>query len=161
MDDMKDSLSGQAGLLCELLTSAMEPKLQEAGISLGTFELLSAIYASGGRATQVEVARRLGITPPSLSEAVKAACSRELVEQHSDSDDARRKILKLTPRGKKAMQSIVKGVSFAETKMVEGIDPAQINLIIDLLRRVNLNLARFLQEVPPKKRGKTIKPTDK
>ena len=158
---MKDSLSGQAGLLCELLTSAMEPKLQDAGISLGTFELLSAIYASGGRATQVEVARRLGITPPSLSEAVKAACSRELVEQHSDTDDARRKILKLTAKGRKAMQSIVKGVNFAETRMVEGIDPNQISLVIEVLRRVNLNLARFLQEVPVKNRGKSPRSADK
>ena len=161
MDEMKDSLSGQAGLLCELLTSAMEPKLQDAGISLGTFELLSAIYASGGRATQVEVARRLGITPPSLSEAVKAACSRELVEQHSDTDDARRKILKLTAKGRKAMQSIVKGVNFAETRMVEGIDPNQISLVIEVLRRVNLNLARFLQEVPVKNRGKSPRSADK
>jgi DNA-binding MarR family transcriptional regulator len=154
MDDLRESLSGQAGLLSELLTSAIGPKLAEVGISLGTFELLSAIYASGGRATQVELARRLGITPPSLSESVKAASSRLLVEQHIDSDDGRRKILKLTPKGRKAMQTIVKDVNSAESKMVEGIDANQIASVVDVLRRVNRNLARILQETPTKGRGK-------
>jgi len=155
METMRDSLSGQAGLLCELLTSAMEPKLDETEISLGTFELLTAIYGSGGRATQVEVARRLGITPPSLSEAVKSACARGLAEQQHDSNDGRRKILKLTAKGRKAMQSIVKGVNSAETKMVEGIDPEQIASAIEVLRRANRNLARFLQDSPTEGAGKT------
>ena len=146
MNDVRHTLSGQAGLLCERLTAAMEPKLVETGLSLGTFELLSAVHASGGKATQVEVARRLGITPPSLSESVKAATSRKLIEQHADSNDGRRKILKLTPSGRKAMYSIVKGVNNAETRMVQGIDESQINVVIDLLAKVNRNLARIVEE---------------
>jgi MarR family transcriptional regulator for hemolysin len=146
MDELKESLSGQAGLLCELLTAAMEPKLEGTGVSLGTFELLSAVHASGGKATQVEIARRLGITPPSLSESVKNAASRNLIEQHIDSDDGRRKILKLTSSGRKAMQTVVKGVNNAENRMVDGIDAAQIAVVIDVLKRVNRNLARIVQE---------------
>jgi DNA-binding MarR family transcriptional regulator len=155
MDEVRDTLSGQAGLLCELLTAAMEPKLIEANISLGMFELLSATHASGGRATQIEIARRLGITPPSLSETVRTAAHRGLVEQHVDSDDGRRKILKLTPEGRKAMQTIVKGVNIAESRMVDGIEPAQIVSVVEVLRRVNRNLARILQEEPSKKRKKS------
>jgi MarR family transcriptional regulator for hemolysin len=153
MDDLKESLSGQAGLLCELLTAAMEPKLQDSGVSLGTFELLTAIHASGGRATQIEVARRLGITPPSLSESVKGAASRNLIEQHIDSDDGRRKILKLTHSGRKAMQSIVKGVNNAENRMVDGIDATQLAVVIDVLKKVNRNLARIVQEESRPKRN--------
>ena len=155
MDQVKESLSGQAGLLCELLTAAMEPKLEDTGVSLGTFELLSAVHASGGKATQVEVAKRLGITPPSLSESVKSAAARNLIEQHIDSDDGRRKILKLTVTGKKAMQSVVKGVNNAESRMVDGIDSEQIAVVIDVLKRVNRNLARIVyQESKPKKTTK-------
>src|ERR1700722_20029077 len=139
MEEMRDTLSGQAGLLCELLTAAMEPKLAEAGISLGMFELLSAIQGSGGRGTQIEVAKRLGITPPSLSETVKSAVGRGFVEQHIDSDDGRRKILKLTQAGRKAMQTIVKGVNTAEAQIVDRIDPAQIVSVVELLRKVNRN----------------------
>jgi len=146
MNQMRHTLSGQAGLLSELLTAVIEPKLQETGVSLGTFELLSAVHASGGKATQVEVARRLGITPPSLSESVKGATARNLIEQHVDSDDARRKILKLTPTGRRAMISIIKDVNKAETRMVNGIDEAQINVVIDVLARVNRNLARIVEE---------------
>ncbi len=154
MDELNESLSGQAGLLCELLTAAMGPKLHDTGVTLGTFELLSAVHASGGRATQVEVARRLGITPPSLSESVKAASSRNLIEQHVDSDDGRRKILKLTPSGKKAMQSIVKGVNSAETRMVDGIESAQLAVVVDVLKKVNRNLARIVYEEEGNNRAK-------
>jgi MarR family transcriptional regulator for hemolysin len=153
MDELRESLSGQAGLLCELLTAAMEPKLADTGVSLGTFELLSAVHASGGKATQIEVARRLGITPPSLSESVKGATSRNLLEQHIDSDDGRRKILKLTITGRKAMQSIVKGVNNAESRMVDGIDAAQVAVVIDVLKKVNRNLARIVQEESEPKRN--------
>jgi DNA-binding MarR family transcriptional regulator len=146
MDELRESLSGQAGLLCELLTAAMEPKLNDSGVSLGTFELLTAVHASGGRATQIEVAKRLGITAPSLSESVKGAASRNLIEQHIDSDDGRRKILKLTSSGRKTMQSIVKGVNNAENRMVDGIDAEQVAIVIDVLKRVNRNLARIVQE---------------
>jgi MarR family transcriptional regulator for hemolysin len=146
MNEVRHTLSGQAGLLCELLTAAMEPKLEESGLSLGTFELLSAIHGSGGRATQVEVSRRLGITPPSLSESVRTAASRGLVEQHADSDDGRRKILKLTPAGRKAMTSIVKGVNNAEVRMVGDIGEDQISAAIETLIKVNRNLARIVEQ---------------
>jgi len=154
MDEVRESLSGQAGLLCELLTAAMEPKLEDSGVSLGTFELLSAVHASGGKATQIEVARRLGITPPSLSESVKGAASRNLIEQHIDSDDGRRKILKLTPLGRKAMHFVIKGVNNAEIRMVDGIEASQIAVVIDVLKRVNRNLARIVHEESKSKGAK-------
>lgn len=159
MNEVRESLSGQAGLLCELLTAAMEPKLVDSGVSLGTFELLSAVHASGGRATQIEVAKRLGITPPSLSESVKGAASRNLIEQHIDSDDGRRKILKLTSTGRKTMQTIVKGVNNAENRMVDGIDAAQLATVIDVLKKVNRNLARIVEE--ESRPNKNSKPTSR
>jgi MarR family transcriptional regulator for hemolysin len=153
MNAMRHTLSAQAGLLGELLTAVMEPKLEETGLSLGTFELLSAVHASGGKATQVEVARRLGITPPSLSESVKSATAKSLIEQHADSDDGRRKILKLTPTGRNAMVSIVKGVNKAETRMVHGIEESQLTQVIEVLTKVNRNLARILEEETESTKG--------
>ena len=152
MEDLRESLSGQAGLLGELLTAAIEPRLVEVGISLGTFELLSAVHASGGRATQVEIARRLGITAPSLSESVKSATSRNLIEQHIDSDDGRRKILKLSPNGRKAMNSVVKAVNNAETRMIDGIDATSVADVVEILKIVNRNLAMIVQDETKKKR---------
>lgn len=146
MDDIRESLSGQAGLLCELFTAALEPQLEDTGVSLGTFELLTAVHACGGTATQAEIARRLGITPPSLSESVKGAAARNLIEQHIDSADGRRKILRLTTTGRKAMHSIVKGVNIAETRMVDGIESSQLAIVVDVLKRVNRNLAKIVEQ---------------
>src|SRR5947207_1625524 len=108
MDDVRDSLSAQAGLLGELLTSAMEPHLQTVGLTLSTFELLSAVHSLKSTATQADVARRLGITPPSLSESVKGAIGQGYVVQESNPADARAKLLRITPKGTKALNTVVK-----------------------------------------------------
>ena len=146
MDEVRDSLSGQAAVLCELLTSAMEPHLRRQGMSLATFELLSAIHSLRSRATQAEVARRLGITPPSLSESVKAASRFGWVEQEANPADARAKILRITPKGAKSLNTVVKAVRELEESMLSNLDAAETAMAISVLRKANKNLALGLQK---------------
>ncbi len=143
---MRDSLAAQVSLFNELLSSAMDPELEKLGITPSTFELLSAIRGAGGRGTQVEVARRLGITAPSLSEAVSHAVARGLVEQKLGVRDKRSKVLILSPTGKQAVERVLKGVNLAEQKMVEGVDHDELNAAVEVLKKVNRNLARSLQD---------------
>lgn len=144
VNGVAETLTGQAGLLTELLTSAVEPHLKKVDISLSTFELLTAIRAAGGKAKQVDIARRLGVTPPSLCEAVKAAVGRGLVSQVVSPTDARAKTLRLSPKGHSTVRNILEAVNQAEREMVVGIDPDELQLTVETLRRVNRNLALSL-----------------
>ena len=142
--DFRDSLAAQAGLLVELMTSVLEPELRAAGISLSTFDLLSAVQASGS-ATQADVARRLGVTPPTLSESVRAAVQRGLLEQLADAADARLKRLRLTAEGERVLRLVLAGVARAEESMLRGLDDEDVATAREVLRLAIRNLARSLQ----------------
>jgi DNA-binding MarR family transcriptional regulator len=140
-----DTLSGQAGLLVELMTAAITPDLEKAGLSLAVFELLSAVQASGRSASQIAIARRLGISAPSLSEAIRGAVTRGFLTQSVSKEDARVKEISLTPKGKKALTGVLAAVGRVETDLRASADPEQLESAVDLLRRLNGNLARKIQ----------------
>lgn len=142
MRQVSDSLSGQAGLLVELLTAAMSPELERVGLTVSSFELLSAIHASGGKASQAEIAQRLNIRPPSLSEAVRYASQKGLVEQVGVEEDRRLKRLRLTAAGRRAVHEVLESVRQTESEMVAECTPEEITEAVQLLRRINRNLAR-------------------
>lgn len=150
MADIRDSLSGQASLLSELLTAAMEPQLREEGLTPAMFELLSSVRAAGGKSTQIEIARRLGITAPSLSEAVRGAVKGGFLEQIANPQDGRAKLLKLTHQGMLSLQRVLQAVGAAERSMVERVSHEELTVTIDVLKRANFNLARYMQEPSPR-----------
>jgi len=145
VDEIRDSVSGQAGLLVELLTASMAPELKRVGLSLATFELLSAVQAGGGRAAQADIAKRLGISAPSLSESVGNAVRKGFLIQIANGADARVKQLKLTPEGRTAVRTILKAIAEAETSMLAGLTEEQVGDTIDVLTVMTRNLARRLE----------------
>jgi DNA-binding MarR family transcriptional regulator len=104
-------------MLNEAVSEALSGPIREAGLSLGTFGLLSAVKAGRGRVNQAELAERLGITPPSLCEAVRTATQRGLVEQSPDPRDKRAKMVTLTANGKAALDKVQKALQQLEREL--------------------------------------------
>lgn len=134
------SLAAQAGLLVELATAALHPKLAAVDLSLAGFDLLSAVKAAGS-ATQADVSRRLGVSPGTLSEAVKAAVARGLIEQVPDEQDARLKRLRVTRSGSRVLRSILKEVDAIEAVMLKGIPEERLEVAREVLWMAIRNLA--------------------
>jgi MarR family transcriptional regulator, lower aerobic nicotinate degradation pathway regulator len=139
------TLYGQAALLTELLSTALEPHLQKAGVSQATFDLLSTIRATEGGATQAEIARRLRVSPPTLSQAIKGAEEKGFIERVTRARDARVKIVKLTTQGKKAIESTLRAVNQLEQQMVEHLDAAELKTAVAVLRKANRTVASRIQ----------------
>jgi DNA-binding MarR family transcriptional regulator len=145
-------MTAQAGLLGELMTGVMRPALDEMGISLAGFELLSAVRAGSGALPQAELARRLGVSAPTLCEAVRSAVDRGLLVQKPHPTDSRSKVLSLTAKSSKILTEVLKRVNQAERDMVLGIGDHELHAAIDVLRRVNRNLAKALNSTPTRQR---------
>lgn len=124
------------------MTAAMEADFAAAGLTLAGFELLSAVHAGGGKSAQADIAKRLGISPPSLSEAVRGAVKRGFVTQGPVPGDARVKQLRLTPKGRAAVRHVLDAVKRVETEMLRGLSAEEIVTTIDVLARINRNLAK-------------------
>lgn len=143
---IKETLSGQASLLAELTAQSLEPHLERMGLTFSTFELLTSIRGAGRGASQADVARRLGITPPSLTEAARLAVKAGLIEQVASEHDRRSKTLALTAAGEKKLQETLSAVNQAERTMVKGIDSKDLRVAVNVLKAASKNLARGLAD---------------
>lgn len=100
-------------VLNETISSILEPKFRKHGLTFGLFELLAAT-ARAEEVSQAEVARRLGIAPASLCEAVQSACRKGLIEQSPSPTDRRVKNLRLTARGRASLRLALQEVEELE-----------------------------------------------
>lgn len=132
------ALGPRIAAIYEAQAAFMEPRLAEIGVSWATFQLLTCIYAAGS-SSQAEIARRLGVTPATLSEAVTAQAKSGVVAQVSSSSDRRVKELRLTDKGTELMKQVIGIVEQSETVMVQGLKDAERVAAAKLLDRLLAN----------------------
>jgi len=118
----QESLGAQIGLAYDLQTGYLAPRFRAMGLSWSTFQLLAAVQSVPGGVSQVEVARRLGVTPATLSETVFAHVQRGLLDQVPSSTDRRAEIEQ------------------CEAVMRNGLSDKEVAQLLGLLGRVATNL---------------------
>lgn len=142
---LQQSLSAQSALLTELLATALEPHLRKHGITQATFDLLSAVHASEGGASQADLARRLRVSAPTLSEAVHAAEARGFVTASKSTNDKRVRVINLTPVGQRAVVQALQTLNQLEMHVVEEFEDREIQAALAVLRRFNQRIAARLR----------------
>ena len=144
MPDAEDRTLGEpittlAAILNEAIAARLETTLKRAGLSLGAFELLSAVKGSPN-ATQAELANNLGITPSSLCEAVRTATAKGIVEQQSADHDRRIRRVVLTRKGSKVLEACLDALGQADAAATTGIPAARLQAATEVLRQAIRNL---------------------
>jgi DNA-binding MarR family transcriptional regulator len=105
-NDVENLIGPRIAAVYELQAAWMEPKLKEIGVSWSTFQLLTTVHSAGSEATQAEIAARLGIKPPTLTESVQSHVQKGLLKQSTSPLDKRAKLLTLTPKSQKILGKI-------------------------------------------------------
>ena len=124
----------------ELQAEWLEPRLNELGVSWSSFQLLSTVASAGDEASQIEVARRLGVTAATLSESVQSHVERGLLRQVPSEKDKRVRLLVLTPTSTRLVQEIRNLVIESEQVMVKGLQFSETSNAASILDRVLSNL---------------------
>lgn len=124
------------GALHEAIWSAFEPRLQQIGLSMTDFQVMSAIHAARGMAAQIQIAAALGITAPSLSEAVRAMERSGLVQRKVTSADRRVRILGLTDKGDAMLRSAFRILESIEASMTEGLRERDHDVALVTIKRM-------------------------
>lgn len=135
------SVTSQAAVLSELVAAYLEKALKSTGLSLGAFELLSAVK-SAPSASQAELAANLGITPSSFCEAVRAAAKKGFIEQEGSEIDRRAKRIVMTRKGGQALEHALVALNGAESAATRGITANQLEEAVEVLRLASRNLAK-------------------
>jgi len=122
------------------------PVLEKESVSGPTFELLTAIHATQGKASQAKVAEVLGVTAPTLCESVKVAVRLGLITQEANPRDRRAKRLNLTGKGSRIVRKALEKMQVGEDAMVAGIEEGELDRAISTLTTAVRNLARYEQQ---------------
>lgn len=141
---LSGSVTGQAAVLSELVAAHLETTLKKTGLSMGAFELLSAVKGSPS-VPQAELAANLGITPSSFCEAVRTAMRKGLVEQEGSDTDRRAKRIVMTRKGSRALEEALTALQAAEGRATEGIADSRLAAAVEVLRQASKNLSK---EIP-------------
>jgi len=136
-----ESLILNAATLTEIVSEALAPVLAEQGLTQSAFDLLTTIRAGGGTIPQAEIARRLGISPPTLSEAIRSLVAAGLVEQRGSGTDRRIKTLAITSVGSRRLNRVLSALHQLENELTAGISPAEMSAVNAMLRNAAKNLA--------------------
>ena len=135
-------LVAQVSAVYEAISVEIQEPIAKAGLTDSMFQLLSTIKAGGGEATQARVAEALGITPASLSEAVRDAEAQGLVIRKQQDGDKRVKMLDLTDQGQSALRVCFRGLEAVEAKATKGLSADDLRQAQSTLRKALANLIR-------------------
>lgn len=114
------------------------------------FDILSTIRGLGGSPSQITVARALGISAASLSEALRSLARQGWLLQEANPLDKRAKILRLSAKGGQAFRTILKHMAEIDRFLIENANPEEIKIAIKVLKTANLELAKRLEDYPQK-----------
>lgn len=139
---VNETVSGQVSVLSEMVASMLQPILDDHGIGFGTFDLLAAVHAADGKLPQAAIARRMGISPASLTESVKTGVRRGLVQQVERDGDMRAKTLTLTPAGRRLLELCFKRLDEVEFLMGQNVSRDEMEITLRVLRQGIQNLLK-------------------
>lgn len=117
----------------------LDERLRPWGMTQSTWRALWALHQAEERYDQSRLAVRLGIETPTLVGLLDRMEKRGLVRREADPQDRRRKYLAITPQGLALAEEIEGEVLATRARMLEGVDPADLDAGIRLCRQLLSN----------------------
>lgn len=130
--------------------SLIDEKLRQLGHSASRMEAMAAIAYSSEAATQIQIAKRIGIEGPTLTRTLDMLEADGLVERLPDPADRRNKRTKLTPAGFEALADMFALMAGLRGQLLDGIPEADIAHNLDFL---SLLLGRIEAGFPLSEKG--------
>jgi len=93
------------------------------------------LLASGEKLTMKDLAKRLGMTPPSVTVLTRQLQQKGLIGRERDRDDRRVVLLSLTEEGRKLLDEMLKERLQVMERLLQGLSPEEQQLLLDLLAR--------------------------
>jgi MarR family transcriptional regulator for hemolysin len=137
---MEEPLGRQFVFTAKVMREAFEAALAEAGGSLGTWIVLSAISSEVGFINQSVLANKVRLEGATITHHVDRLEELGLVRRFADPNDRRVRQLELTPEGKKLQSKLVKAAKECEARTLAGLSAKDCLQLSGLLDRIRANL---------------------
>ena len=127
-------------LLLHAAADRMVVDLDKAAIDLGLNDvrdwLVLAALDAGAQRTQLELSRMICVDKTTLISVLDRLEQQELIVRTVDPKDRRVRIPQITAAGKRAHAKFAAARDAAESSALEGVDPEQRAVLMDLLARI-------------------------
>lgn len=90
--------------------------------------------------TQAEIAENLALTPAAITLATQRLQKEQLIEKRTDSNNLRRNILTLTPKGEARIAETEAIFDAFDRKMFQGITEAELEQFQGMLDQITMNI---------------------
>jgi len=137
----------QLALTAKTVSMAFNAALQAHGGSVPVWLILNALTHER-LATQVDLARSLGIEGPTLTRHLDNLEEAGLVERRRSDEDRRAVRVALTPSGEAAYTSLRVAVGAFNDRLLEGISEAEQAQLRELLERLGANAGEGVSAGP-------------
>jgi len=137
---MEEPLGRQLVFTAKSMRDAFEAALNEAGGSLGTWIVLSAISSEVGFINQSELASRVRLEGATITHHVDRLEQLGLVRRVADPNDRRVRRLELTPAGSKLQTRLMRAAKDCEAKTLAGLSAKDCLQLRGILERIRSNL---------------------
>lgn len=131
-----DELGYKFKLIDEELSRQANQQLAEVGLTLSQIILLQVVDERGGSCAQRAIERKLAVSHPTVTGLVKRLIAKGYVESFVSDEDARMKIVRLTPEGTRVVQRGRGYQAESERELTRGLAPDELKLLGDLLDKV-------------------------
>jgi DNA-binding MarR family transcriptional regulator len=136
---------------------AVEMRVRDLRLSTQQFWLLVALCERQG-ASLADILAALPMDQPTASRVVAAVCRRKLVTIQNDPKDRRRRLMRLTPKGREFAERCLTVAAQVRGAIVDRFSPDEIATLRGWLRRIVENLDELDRTSPPDSRTRTPGP---
>ena len=132
------------GYLCRIafrnFSRALERRTHPHGVSSGQWRFLRVLWIEDGL-TQRELSRRVGLREPTTVTALKGLEKNGLIHRWQSPEDRRKLHVYLTPKARQLRSVLSPFVIEVNELATQGLSPAEVATLQDLLRKVGRNLS--------------------
>lgn len=115
----------------------IDAELARAGLTDATWTPLIHLDEGGDGISQKQLASRVGVDASSLVRLLDILEGRGWIERKVDSEDARSRLVHLTPDGHQQVQYIRELLAKTEADLLDGISDEEVALALDILDRID------------------------
>ncbi|MDU8910869.1 MarR family winged helix-turn-helix transcriptional regulator [Aestuariicoccus sp. MJ-SS9] len=142
---MSDSNSLAISLFSELLTAdqLMRARLTKAmpnRMEISHFSVLNQLSRAGAERTPAQLARSFHVTRGAMTNTLAKLETAGYVHIRPDWDDARRKLVSISPAGARAHEAALAAITPLITEMVDDLGEAKIRAALPVLRELRVKL---------------------
>ena len=138
-DPLAITLFSEIATIDQLARTRLSRALPE-GMELSHFAVLNHFAHMGGEKTPAQLARMLHVTKGAMTNTVNRLADSGFIHIRPDWDDARRKLVSISPAGLQARDHAVGAVTPLIKQMVEKMGTEQVRGALPILREMRLQL---------------------